>query len=59
MERIKILALIVLMIVTSIIIRTIILCLIPIYCLGAIFWKRKDFDRLIDGLYQNIKEANF
>ena len=59
MERINMLALIVLMTITSIIIRSIILFLLPIYCLGAIFWERNKFNKLLNDLYQNVKEANF
>ncbi len=59
MDRAKILLLIILMQVTSIIIHLITLMFSPIYVIGAIFWKREQFDKVMHRLYENIADPNF
>ena len=55
MGRLKILLVLLGYNLTSFLAQGLLMCFMPIYFIGAIFWKDKTFDRLTDTLYEDIK----
>ena len=56
MDRLKILLVLFGYNLTSIIAHILLMCIIPFYFIGAIFWKDEDFNRLSDNLYKDITD---
>ena len=56
MDRLKILLTLLGYNLTSFLAQGLLMCFMPIYFIGAIFWKDESFDRLTDKLYEDIRD---
>lgn len=56
MDRLKILLVLTGYNLTCLLAHLMLMCFIPLYFIGAIFWKHETFTRLSDKLYKDITE---